>query len=84
MSVNEIKKQLDKLLIGTKSVLASLRTGGLLKVFISSNASTIVVGDIEHFASLSDAEIEVLEVSNDELGVICKKPFSVSIVGIKK
>jgi large subunit ribosomal protein L30e len=86
MTIAEIKKLLDneKLLIGTNEVLKSLRTGKIQKVMLSSNCKAETIDDLKHYKELSDFEIETLEVPNDELGLVCKKPFSVSVIGILK
>ena len=84
--VVEIKKLLgsEKLVIGTDEVLKNLRNGKVQKVFLSSNCNTSTKDDVKHFADFSDAEVIELEIPNDELGTICKKPFSVSILALLK
>ena len=86
MSTDEIKKLLksDKLVIGTDRVLKGLRKGELEKVFLALNCNEETKGDIKHFAELSDAKVEELEIPNEELGILCKKVFSVSVIGILK
>ena len=69
-------------MIGTDRVLKSLRNSKVEKVFVSSNCETGIISDVKHFASFSDAKVEELDIPNDELGVVCKKPFSVSVIGI--
>ncbi|MBC8501384.1 MAG: ribosomal L7Ae/L30e/S12e/Gadd45 family protein [Nanoarchaeota archaeon] len=84
MKIGEIKKILksEKLLIGTDRVLKNLRNSKVEKVFVSSNCAKDVFDDINHFASFSEASVEQLDIPNDELGVVCKKSFSVSVIGI--
>jgi len=84
MSTNEIKKLLgsEKLLIGTDRVLKNLRNSKLEKVIMASNCEPKTAADIMHFAGLNSTKVDVLKISNDELGVTCKKPFSVSVIGI--
>jgi len=81
---NEIKKLLTqkKLVIGTNQVMKGIRQKSLKKVFVSSNCPKTVLDDLEKFSSLSKTEIVKLEIPNEELGTICKKPFLVSIVGV--
>lgn len=80
----EIKKLLgnEKLLIGADRVLKALRVNKIEKVFVSSNCNPNNLSDIKHYASFNKVVIEELDVPNDELGVICKKTFSVSTLGI--
>jgi ribosomal protein L30E len=38
--------------------------------------------EIAHLASLCKADVVRLDVPNTELGVICKKPFSIMVLGV--
>ena len=80
MSVDEIKKMLksDSLVIGSDRVLKALRKNELVKVFLASNAPEALLQDVEHYSSIGKVEVEKLEVPNDELGIICKKPFLIA------
>lgn len=84
--IGEVKKLLgsEKLILGTDRSMKELRNGTLEKIFIASNADSKVVEDINHYNKLVKFEIEVLKETNEELGTICKKPFSISIIGLKK
>ena len=82
----DIKKNLKtgKLVIGTERTLKSLELGKLSKVFASSKTPKNIIDDFEHYCNLSKTELVMLNVPNDELGIICKKPFSISIMGLLK
>ena len=82
--LDEIKKNLKtkKLVIGTDRSIKNLKLKKLSRVFVSSNTPEELVGDIEHYAKLSGTEVVKLDVPNDELGVQCKKPYSISIIGL--
>ncbi|MBC8494532.1 ribosomal L7Ae/L30e/S12e/Gadd45 family protein [archaeon] len=82
----EIKKLIgsEKLIIGADRVLKYLKAGKIEKVILASNCNKDVFGEIEHFANFSEVKIEKLDIPNDELGTVCKKPFSVAVVGILK
>ena len=82
----EIKKMLKSgsIVIGTKRTINSLRLGKVQKVLVSSNCPASVEGDINYYAGLSGAELHKLEYPNDELSVICKKPFSISVLALLK
>jgi large subunit ribosomal protein L30e len=86
MSVEEIKKMLKStnLIIGAGKTLKALRNNELTKIFLASNSPETLVKDIEHYASLANVEVEKLEIPNDELGVVCKKPFLITCIGMKK
>ena len=82
----EIKKILktEKIVMGTKSCTDYLKKGKIEKIFITSNCPKIIKEDIMHYAKLSGAKIENISSTNEELGVICKKSFSISVLGILK
>jgi len=86
MSVDEIKKLLktENLVIGADKTIKALRNNELVKVFLASNAPEELIKDIEHYASIVNVELEKLDIPNDELGVVCKKPFSIVCIGMKK
>ena len=86
MSVDEIKKLLksDALILGSEVTLKALRNNELVKVFLAGNAPEELIEEVNQLASLAKIEVEKLEVPNDELGVVCKKPFSIGCIGIKK
>ncbi len=73
-----------KLLLGTKSTLKAIRKSAVEKVFLASNCPDYIAEDIEHFCALENVEVETLNIACDELGILCKKPFLVSVVSILK
>lgn len=84
--IAEIKKQLKegKLVLGAGETLKGVRTGKFIKVYLAANCPSEMKEDIEHYASLSGLEVVNTGVQNDELGDICKKPFSIAVMGLKK
>lgn len=85
-NIAEIQKALvdQKLIIGTDKVMKGLKNGEIATVFVTINAPEIVKSDIEHYAKLSGANIAELDETNEELGEICKKRFSISLVATIK
>ena len=81
----DIRKLLgtDKLVIGTGRVLKLLRKGQLKQVLLASNCAQDVQADVQHYAAQAGAEVVQLDVPNEELGVFCKKPFNIMVLGIK-
>jgi ribosomal protein L30E len=81
-----IKKLLgsDKLLLGTNEVLKCMKRAELETVYLSKNAPQSVRDDIAHYANINGTEVVELEQPNDELGHICKKGFSISVIGVLK
>ncbi len=83
-TVEELRKEQKNLLIGTEKALTGLRSGEVKKVFVSSNCPDSVKKDIERLGKISNTEIVMLDFPNDELGVVCKKQFSISVVSLPK
>lgn len=84
--VKEIRALLgsDKLLLGTQKTMKALKQGKISKVYLASNTNKKTVEDIEYYKKISDFQIEKLNETNEELGTICKKSFSVSVIGVLK
>ena len=82
----EIKKLIKakKLVIGTERTIKNLKLGKVEKVLISSNCSESTLKDLTHYAKLSKTEIIKVNYLNEELGAMCKKPFSISVLSILK
>lgn len=85
-ALDEIRKLLKtkKLVIGTERALKGLQQGSVAKVFYAANCHASVKSYITHYSKLNDVEPVELEMDNKELGVMCKKPFSISVIGISK
>lgn len=79
----EIRKILgtDKLIIGTDRTVKALRAAALKKVVIASNCPDSTVEEITNLTTLNKVELVKATETNEELGVVCKKPFRVSVLG---
>lgn len=86
INATEIKKMLKagKLVVGTERSMKNLKLGKVDKVLVSSNCPEAVEKSVNYYASLSNAEVHKLDYPNDELSVICKKPFSISVLALLK
>ncbi|MFH1408377.1 MAG: ribosomal L7Ae/L30e/S12e/Gadd45 family protein [Nanoarchaeota archaeon] len=84
--ISDIKKQLEagKMIIGTDRCIHSLKLGQLKQIYLTSNCPEMVKEDIEHYAKLSETVVVNLPYPNDMLGELCKKPFSISVLGLIK
>ncbi|MEM3374615.1 MAG: ribosomal L7Ae/L30e/S12e/Gadd45 family protein [Candidatus Woesearchaeota archaeon] len=83
--LEELKKDMKKnLIFGSDRVLKLIRQGKIEKVYFSSNTPENIKKDIEYYAKLSKIKTVYLNLPNDELGVFCKKPFSVAVIGLQK
>ncbi len=81
MSIESLKKALkeEKLIYGKDETLKKMRSGKINEVFLSSNCPKQLREDILHYSKLASVKVSELDVPNDELGIICKKPFSISV-----
>jgi len=86
MHEEEIKKLLTskKLLLGKDEVLKNIRKGLVARVFIASNCPKETLDDLTNYGKMSGYELFETKLPNDELGTVCKKPFSVSVIGVLK
>ncbi len=82
----EIRKLLaeKRLVLGTERTVKLVRQGKLAKVYLSANCPPKLKEDITRYCTLASIECQELVVANEELGVWCKKPFAISVVGVLK
>ncbi|RJQ17039.1 hypothetical protein C4573_03190 [Candidatus Woesearchaeota archaeon] len=82
----ELKKLLTakKLIIGTNTVMRALRAKHLKKIYLANNCAPDTKKDFEKYAKMLQVELLVLDMPNEDLGTLCKKPFFVSVVGVKQ
>jgi len=82
----EIRKLLadKRLVLGTERALKLVRQGKLAKVYLSSNCPPKLKDDLTRYCSMNGIDCQELPVPNEELGVWCKKPFAISVIGVLK
>ena len=78
---NAVKE--GKIVLGTERVMKLLKKGKLKKVYLAANCSKKMVDEISHYSKLAKVAVVKLKRANDELGTFCKKPFSVSVLGVQ-
>lgn len=74
----------NKLVIGTERTLKMLRLGKLKQVYLSANCADAAKEDIMHYSDLGKVKVKELPYPGSELGVVCKKPYSISVIGVLK
>jgi|SaaInlStandDraft_4_1057021.scaffolds.fasta_scaffold102657_2 ribosomal protein L30E len=81
-----IKKNIktDKITLGKDRTQKSLINSKLTKVFVAKNLDEKSLKDLEYYSKLNDTELVLLDMDNDDLGTYCKKPFSISVIGLFK
>ncbi|MBI2144141.1 ribosomal L7Ae/L30e/S12e/Gadd45 family protein [Candidatus Woesearchaeota archaeon] len=82
----ELRKSVQggKLVLGTDETVKLLKLGKLARVFVASNCMEKVKAGLMQACEAQGCEILDIAVPNDELGILCKKPFPVAVVGILK
>ena len=84
--ITEIRTNLknNRVILGSERVLKSLKQGKVSKVLLSINCREDIKKDLEHFKSISDFKIVNLKYESEELGIVCKKPYMISMIGFLK
>ena len=84
--LNELKKLLkeNKIIIGTRITMKKLKSNKLEKIWLSANVPPELKEDIQTYSKINAVKVVTLGVPNDELGVLCKKQFSVSVASLVK
>ncbi|AMD29603.1 MAG: ribosomal L7Ae/L30e/S12e/Gadd45 family protein [Candidatus Nanopusillus acidilobi] len=80
------KKIVDekKIVIGYNRTLKKIKRGEVEKIFLAKNVPENIKKDIEYYQKLGNFEVEVLNYSNEEVGLLLKKPFKISVISILK
>ncbi len=73
----------DKVVIGTQQTLKLLKQKKLKKVYLAVNCPAKVVAEVLHYSKMASVNVIKLRMPNDELGIFCKKLFSISLLGVK-
>jgi ribosomal protein L30E len=83
-AIEEIRKQLGSknMIIGEREVLKGILKGTIKKVYLAKNCKATVRRDIERQKDIAKFDLEVVDLLNEELGILCKKPFSVAVIGV--
>ncbi len=82
MSLTELKKALKEptITFGTNKTLKLLKNGKVKKVFLASNCPSDIKETLKRYAKLSKVDVVSLKLPNDEIGLTCKKPFSITVL----
>jgi len=86
ITIDELKKLAleKKVIFGSNDVIRKLKQGKIRKVFLASNVPNDVEEDIQHNASITQAEIEKIGLPNDEFGMLFKRVHPVLAIGVLK
>ena len=80
--LDALKKALTdkKMIYGSNETIKALKQGKVKEVFVSSNCPKNVLSDLDYYAKLSGATVTKLDITDKEIGLICKKHFSISVL----
>jgi ribosomal protein L30E len=86
ITTDQIRKLIEekKVTIGATATGKALRAGTLKTVVIASNAATQTRETLVRSAGLAGVAVDGIAISNDALGTMCKKPFAIQALGIRK
>jgi len=71
-----------KISVGEKNVLSALLTANPKLILISGNCPTELREQVIYYSMLSNVPYSITEETSMELGSVCGKPFSASVVAI--
>lgn len=69
--------------VGSRQVARALRAGSLALVLLAASAPAAAAADITRAAALSGTPLERFAGTGRQLGVLCGKPFSIAVIGVK-
>lgn len=83
MTVENLKKVVKdkKFVFGKNEVIRKLNSGEVKTIFLASNCPKDLKVIINKYARLAQIKVIELDIPNEEIGIICKKPFSISVLG---
>ena len=76
-----LKLQEKKVIIGTERVLKALKDKKLHRVFMAKNCPSTTKKDLQYYAKLAEIPVIELDMTNEEMGIFCKKNYFVAVVG---
>ncbi|MHC1605300.1 MAG: 50S ribosomal protein L30e [Candidatus Methanofastidiosia archaeon] len=80
----EIRKTIDtgKVILGTDKSLRALISNEAKLIIYSANCKQETKGDLKHYAKLANVPIKEFKGTGVDLGMMCGKPFVVSMIAI--
>lgn len=76
---DELKKK--KPVLGLELAMKKMRKGKVSKVYVSSTSHA--KDRLQRLGKSSGVEVVLVNETSKELGIICKKPFSVSVISFE-
>jgi large subunit ribosomal protein L30e len=81
--LQDLRKALEdgKVIFGLDRTMKGLKSSKIKNIVIASNCPKDVKEDLVYNAKIANANIHDIEKTNEEIGTVCKKPFSILVLG---
>jgi len=73
-----------KLIFGQKEVMSSLKAGKLSRVIYANTLPSELEKELLYYANLNSVKTDKFDGNNVDLGIVIRRPHSVSMIGILK
>jgi len=74
----------ERLILGVKETQKALMKAAIEEIYLAATCPKLVQAEIENLAAMASVAVTKLDLNAEELAAKLKKPFSISVVGIKK
>ncbi|HDP74068.1 MAG TPA: hypothetical protein ENN46_03900 [Candidatus Woesearchaeota archaeon] len=83
---SSIRKDLaaGKLILGNREVERGIYNNSVSKVIAASNTDETILRQVSQLCSTSGVEFLHSALSNTQLGILCKRQHTISVIGFKK
>lgn len=82
--IQEIKANIkaDNVIMGKEVTLKNLRANKTKKIYLAKNTEAATKEEILKYAGLNGVEVHETNINNEQMGVMCKKPYFVSVLSV--
>jgi len=82
MSKEDLKEIIKEktMILGTERTIKMIKQGKAKEIFIASNCPETTKKEIKYLAKIGNLKVIELKEANDEIGIICKKPFAITVL----
>lgn len=77
-----VKDKPNLLLFGAKQTFKQIKLGKIKEVFLADDCMPEIKEKIENYSKFSNIQINKMSQNKEELALICKKGFPISIIGV--
>ena len=83
---NTLRKKIaeNKVIIGTQGTKKQLLDKKLEKVIFAKNCPEETKQTFTKYCGMTETKQEIIDLNNEELGVMCRKQYPVSVLGVLK